>query len=88
MPDLWHPAVCVKPDKQGFEAPRKSFLNNFYLPVFIKIFNARRTNRLKYKHYKMWDFIKNFKHIDQLPLVINNHDFSRNLLLSAVIFNF
>ena len=79
MSDLWHLADCVKPDKLDFDNACLTFLNNLYLSVFIKIFYEHPTTSLKYKLYKLVDFIKNFKHIRQMPLVINNHVFSRNL---------
>ncbi len=35
----------------------------------------RLTNRLKYKLSVQVTFIKYSKHIDQTPLVVDNHDF-------------
>ena len=64
-PDLWHSTVCVKPNKHGFKDCYKSVLNNFYLPVITKFFYRSRTTRLKYKLFKLADFIKYSKHIHQ-----------------------
>ena len=78
-PDLWHSTVCVKPNKHDFKYYGNFVLNNFYLPVIIYFFLVHLTTRLKYKLFGRLDFIKYYRHIHQLTIVINNQGFSRNL---------
>ena len=78
-PGLWHSTVCVKPNKHDFKVCSQDVLNNLYLPVIIYIFLDHPTTRLKYKLFRLTNFIKDFKHIHQLPLVIDNQGFCRNL---------